>query len=150
MMSESASDGTKFSPLDADLESGSLHAARNSHHLMINNGMVRGQRTGACATVKTLRLFVAGLSLLTLVLIIALAVVATKKHDGTSSTPSPSTNPDPPYTLPGAVQVANIMNTLKDLEGIAANHNGSRYDLFITLTYPFYTTLALWECVTPP
>jgi hypothetical protein len=70
---------------------------------------------------------VAGLALLSVVLVIALGVVASRSGSGsTSSNNTPEANPDPPNTLPGSVQVSNIMRTLGDLEVVAKQNNGSR------------------------
>ena len=117
----SPSAATKFEVLEVEPDS---HSPRTT--FLDRESPNRPQRPRKCGNVKALQAAVAVLALLCVSLIIALGAIASRSSDDSNSNNGPGGNPDPPNTLQGAVQVSNIMATLKDLEGVAAQHNGSR------------------------
>ena len=101
------------------------------------------------SSIRALRWSVAGLSVLSLVLIIALGAVASRSTSGSTTPIVPNPNPDPPNTLPGAVSVANIMSTLADLQLVAAAHNGSRCVGCFNCTTTVFSTAFSFACLDP-
>lgn len=130
MMSSSTVGPVRFQALDSDVES----AIRNESspirsHPSYSSGPQSGLR-GCFSSVKFLQFGVAVLAAVCLGLIVAVGSLASQSNSS-SNVPSP-VNPDPPNTLPGAVQVANIMATLRGLAAVAAANNGSRYIRFLS------------------
>lgn len=118
----SGNGGARFSALDTDVEVGGK--GDGATLLSPPSG---GKLSGRLSSVSFLQKAVAALALVSLALVISLGVALSSSSSSSSTiTPNGPVNPDPPGTLPGSVQVVNIMATLKDLQDVAKANGGSR------------------------